>query len=85
MNLFEKIVFGAGLVVAATTLAYRYLLDDEHKEALREISETLTSSVHDVSDSVSTIRSTGRTHAEEAAAIEASRAHTAAQWEALGY
>ncbi len=85
MNLFEKIVFGAGLVVAATTIAYRYMLDDERKQALREMSDAITNSVHDVSDSVTSIRSNGRTHAEEQAAIEASRAHTASQWEALGY
>ncbi|MDO4796915.1 MAG: hypothetical protein Q4A01_02735 [Coriobacteriales bacterium] len=85
MNVLEKMALGAGLVIVGATAVYRYVLNDEQREAIREVSSSIASATEEVSDSISPLVSGGMTHAEERARIEKNRARTRDQWEALGY
>ena len=85
MHVLEKIALGAGLVVVASTAVFRYVLNDEQRDALREMSASISDATREVSDSISPIVSDGKTHAGEAARVQANQDRTKAQWEALGY
>ncbi|MBR3326190.1 MAG: hypothetical protein IKG22_02570 [Atopobiaceae bacterium] len=85
MKTLEKVALLAGLIVVGVTALYRYVLNDEQKDALREASNTIRDATQEVSDSVAPFVSNGPTHAEEESRAAASRAATKAQWEALGY
>ena len=79
MKHLERIAIFAGLVVVGITAAYRYLLADEQREALREISNVVGDSVQEVVDSVSPLVSDGPTRKEEREANEAAAAESGAQ------
>ena len=85
MHVLEKMALGAGLVVVGITAVYRYVLNDEQREALREVSSSIVDATEEVQDSISPLVAGKTTHAEERARAEENRARTAAQWEALGY
>lgn len=85
MNVFEKLAVGAGLIVVGVTAAYRYVLTDEQREAVREAGAVVQNSFNEVADSVSPLVSGGPTRAEEEAARTANRERTANQWATLGY
>lgn len=81
MRFYEKLALGAGLAVMGVTIAYRHLLSEEQRDALREAANVIRTAYEDITDSVSQ----GPTKAEERAAVAANRARTAAQWNAIGY
>ncbi len=85
MKFLERLAITLGLVVVGVTAVYRHVLSDEQKDALREASDAIRSATREVTDMVSPLISSGPTKTEEEAMSEANRAHTAAQWEALGY
>lgn len=85
MKWLERLAIGAGLVVVAVTVVYRYVLTDEQRDGIQEANDVVQSAVREVTDTISPLVSDGPTKSEEEAAAAANRARTAAQWEALGY
>lgn len=85
MSVIDKIALGAGLVVVASTMVWRYVLNDDQRAELSSVSASITEATREISDSISPLVSDGPTHAEEEARAEENRARTKAQWEALGY
>ena len=85
MRLFERIAFGAGLVVVGITLVYRYVLTDEQREGISEAADVLQKAAREITDSVAPLVSDGPTKSEEEAMAEENRARTADQWASLGY
>ena len=85
MKLYEKIIVGAGLVIVGITAAYRYVLTDDQRSALREVGDSLRKANQEVHDTVAPLVSDGPTKKEEQEMFEAGRARTAKQWEKLGY
>lgn len=85
MKLLERFTITVGLIVVGVTVMYRYVLTEEQREAIGEISDTLSGAVQEVSDSVLPLVSDKPTKSEERAMAEENRAKTAAQWESMGY
>lgn len=85
MRLYEKILFVAGLAVVGITLAYRYVLNEEQRDGIREAGSVLRNAGQEVADSVSPLVKDGPTHADEVRMAEENRAKTAAEWEAVGF
>ena len=86
MHTYEKVLLIAGLVVVGVTLAYRNLLDEEQKKALREMTDEMRAAREEVVDSVSPLMNGGApTHHSDETDAEENRARTAAQWAAIGF
>ncbi len=85
MKLYEKIIVGAGLLVVGVTAAYRYVLSDDQRSALREVGDSLREATQEVRDTVAPLVSDGPTKREIQESFEANRERTAKQWEKLGY
>ena len=73
-----RTVVAAGAVAALGALAYRVLLTDEAKEALR-------SSVSEVRSSVASVNSVLGDERDKSAEVAANQRRTRMQWESLGF
>ncbi len=73
-----RTVVAAGSVAALGVLAYRVLLTDEAKDALR-------SSVSEVKNSVASVNSVLGDERDKSAEVAANQRRTQMQWESLGF
>ena len=73
-----RTVVAAGSVAALGVLAYRVLLTDEAKDALR-------SSVSEVKNSVASVNSVLGDERDKSAEVAANQRRTQMQWELLGF
>lgn len=73
-----RTIVAAGAVTALGVLAYRVLLTDEAKDALR-------SSVSEVKNSVASVNSVLGDERDKSAEVAANQRRTRMQWESLGF